>query len=344
MLKFLCNCGRVLGLAFLASVLLTGCNLMRVLPGVGPSKQEKQTQKHLADARDFRQQGMDDSALAALSLALEENPKLTEAHLNMGDIYRERGDYELAKQRYESAATIEPNNFKAHYNQGLMQQLLGQTEQAIRTYLKALSIAPQNFEANRDIASAYLQQGEPDTALPYARLATKINPESQPAWANLAATFSLLGRYEDAIDAYRTANELGDGTLADPVLLGLADAHIRLGNYPRAINTLNSLIVSRSEKQDDEGLGTAHERLGYALFKLRRFEDSLDHYEQALQFDTEDIAALNGAGAAYMTLYIEGARENQYQRDRSIECWRRSVQVNPNQPRIVDLLSRYSRL
>ena len=313
----------------LAALLLVGCGTF------GPTPKQKQVDKHLADARQLRDEGFTDASLSALSLALEVNPKLTEAHMGMGEIFRQRGDYELALNSYEAAVEIEPNNFKAHYYLGLTNQLSGNPEAAVQTYLKALSISPQNFDANRDIASAYLQLGQPDSALPYARLATKVNPESQPAWSNLAATYSLLGRYEEAIDAYRTANELGE--LADPVLLGLADAHIRLGNYPRAINTLNSLILSSPS-------ATAHERLGYALFKLRRYEDALDQYENALQFDTEDIAALNGAGACYMTLYIEGERENAFQSERAKECWRRSVQLQPDQPRIIDLLSRYSRL
>ncbi|MEM6459597.1 MAG: tetratricopeptide repeat protein [Planctomycetota bacterium] len=315
--------------SFAAVMLLTGCNVF------GPSAQERRVEKHLADARTFQEQGLDDSALATFSLALEENPRLTEAYMGMGTIFFDRGDYNLAQRNYAEAAALEPDNFKIQYRYGLSFHVDGQLDRAISTYLRALAIAPQDFPTNRDLASAYLQKGEPETALPYARLATKINPESQPAWSNLAATFSLLRRYEEAVDAYRTANELGE--LADPVLLGLADAHIRLGNFPRAINTLNSLILSSPSV-------TAHERLGYALFKMRRFEDALDQYEAALQFDTEDVAALNGAGACYMTLYIEGQRENTFHKQRAVDCWRRSVQLSPNQPRIVDLLSRYSRL
>jgi len=294
-----------------------------------------QVSRHLIDARKFRELGQDDSALAALSLAIQDNPKLTEAYMGMGDIYRKKGQLPLARERYETAATLEPQNYQAQYNHGLMLQLLGQAKDAVRAYLQALSIAPESFEGNRDIASAYLQLGDPESSLPYALRSTELNPDSQPAWSNLAATYSLMGRFENAIDAYRTANELGE--LADPVLLGLADAHIRLGNYPRAINTLNSLIVSSPS-------ATAHERLGFALFKIRRYEDALEQFEQGLQHDTEDLASLNGAGACYMTLYLEGERENAAQRDKAIECWRRSVQLGPHQTRIVDLLSRYARV
>jgi tetratricopeptide (TPR) repeat protein len=321
-------------LVLLLTISLTGC-------GVFTGNRQKEIDRNLANAREYRALGQDDQALAALSLAIDENPKLTEAYMQMGDIYHDKGEYQKAVERFQTAVVLEPNNFKARYNQGLMQQLLGDPQRAVLTYLKALAIQPESFEANREIASAYLQLGEPETALPYAELATKINPESQPAWSNLAATYSLLQDYPKAIDAYRTANELGE--LADPVLLGLADAHIRLGNYPRAINTLNSLIFSREGSEPTPGLATAHERLGYALFKMRRYEDALDHYTNALATDASDVAALNGTGASYMTLYIEGGRENEYQKHQAVEAWRRSVQVMPEQPRIVDLLVRYGR-
>ena len=307
---------------------LAGCG---VFGGGGPAKAANPP---LARALTQQERGNDDAALEALTEAIEENPRLTAAHMAMGEIYQERGDYDLARARYEVAVSLEPNNFRARYNYGLMQQLVGQTEPAIRTYLQALSIDPDDFAANRDIASAYLQIGRPELALPYAKRAADLDPESQAAWSNLAATHSLLGEYDEAIEAYRTANELG--ALADPVLLGLADAHIRLGNFPRAINTLNSLIVSSPS-------ATAYERLGFAQFKMRRYEDALGNYDRALGLDTDEVAALNGVGATYMTLFIEGGSENQDQRGRAIDAWRRSVAIDTDQPRIVDLLVRYGR-
>ena len=290
---------------------------------------------HLEAGLSARARGDDTAALNAFSLALLDNPKLTAAYMGIGSIYLDQGDYGQAQKNFAEAAEIEPDNPQVQYRYGLSLHKAGDIDAAVGRYLAALNLQPQNFLANRELASAYLQRGEPDTALPYALNATRLRPESQPAWSNLAATYSLLGRYDQAIDAYRTANELGE--LADPVLLGLADAHIRLGNFPRAINTLNSLIQSSPS-------ATAHERLGFAYFKLRRFEDALTQYESGLTLDRRDLASLNGAGACYMTLYIEANRENTDHRDRALQCWRTSVRMQPDQPRIVDLLSRYGRL
>ena len=84
--------------------------------------------------------------------------------------------------------------------------------------------------------------------------------------------------------------------------------------------------------------------MAYAHFKLLDFEQALTHYEHAVALDPNQTAGLNGVGAALMTLYIQDGRERTDQRDRAIAAWRKSIQLEPDQPRIVDLLSRYSRL
>ncbi len=298
-------------------------------------QREQRINQLLIEAEEHLEEGLTDSALAKFGLALEENPKLIEAQMGMGNIWRQRGDYTKAKLAFESATRIDPNDFDARYYLGHMQHLLGEIENAIRTYLQALAIDPDSHVANRDLAAAYLQSGRPGDALTYARKATELNPDSQESWSNLAACYSLLGDYDMAVDAYRQAAELGP--LAEPVLLGLADAHIRLGNYTRAINTLDALLRESPS-------ATAYERLGFAQFKMREFEIALRNFRRALKLNEQDTAALNGVGVSLMTLYIEGDRTNPYQRDQALDAWRQSLKVRPDQPRIVDLLYRYSKI
>ncbi len=321
-------------------VLLAGLSaavLCGPLPGCVQTQEvrEQRINRLLTEADQHLTEGLTDSALAKFGLALEENPNLIEAQKGMGNIWRSRGDYGKAKTAYEAATRINPTDFDARYYFGHMQHLLGEVREAITTYLQALAINPDSHEANRDLAAAYLQTGNANDALAYAQRATELNPDSQESWSNLAACYSLLGKYDYAVDAYRQAAELGP--LSEPVLLGLADAHIRLGNYTRAINTLEALLRSSPS-------ATAYERLGFAQFKLRDFEKSLRNFRRALKLNEEDTAALNGVGVCLMTLYIEGERTNTYQRDQALDAWRTSLRLRPEQPRIIDLLSRYSKL
>ncbi len=318
----------------------TNCLLIIVLmqPGCGSiqtAAKQRAGQVQLQQAQEYKDQGLDEQALEAFSAALQDNPNLVEAHMGMGEIFREQGDYRLANRSYRHAARLAPHSFDAQYYYGLMQHLLGKIDRAIRIYLRALSIKPDSFDANLNLGSAYLQTGSAVEALPFAKRATELNAHHQLAWANLAAVYSLLERYPEAVAAYRQAVELGE--LAEPILLGLANAHIQLGHYDRAINVLQSLNRRLPSS-------TAYERLGYAQFKTRRFDESLASFRAALSLDQEDVAALNGLGVCLMTMFLQSGRALPPQRDEALDAWRRSLQLKPQQPKIIDLLTRYRRL
>lgn len=298
-------------------------------------KRQTRIEEMIKQAQDYRDQGMVDSAFATFGLALMENPRIAEAHLGIGDIYKDRGDYDKASVRYELAAAIKPTSYDAHYNLGVCKQVLGDLTFAIKSYRRALKLRPDAAEANRDIASAYLQEGKSGLALAYAKRAAELDPDSFVSQANLGFVYARSDRFKEAIDAFRAASELAgaDDDVA-PVLLGLGDAHVRLGNYELALNTLRALVIKAPSS-------TAYERMGVALFKQRKYEDALTNFKKAIELDDTDTAALNGLGVVYMTLYIEGKRSNTWQRDQALEAWAKSLELNPNQNQIILLVSRY---
>lgn len=317
-------------LLLLPAMLLPGCEARR------QADAQDRIEEYMERAEAYREEGLEDSAFAMFGQALLENPRIASAHIGIGDIYKERGDYDKASVRFELAAAIEPTNYHAHYNLGVCKQVLGDVPYAIKAYKRAIDLLPDSGEANRDLASAYLQQGKAGLALSYAKRAAELEGESFGAWANLGFIYARLDRYAEALDAFRSASELADeDDDLEPVLIGLADAHIRLGNYIRATNTLNTLILNTPSS-------TAHERMGVCLFKQRKYEDALRQFKKAVELDGEDTAALNGLGVAYMTLYIEGKRDNAYQRDQAMKAWSKSLDLKPNQPAITALVARYS--
>ena len=323
-----------LPLAALACVLslapLTGC---RSTTAPGPDRGSRtQAEAHLADAERLLDGGLEDEALAALRLALEDDPLLVDAHLGEAHIYRGRGETEEALAAYQRAGSIDPDNFDAAYGGALMQHLAGRLLDAVDGYLKAIRLDPGSFDATRDLGAAYLQLGQADAALAPAERATQLGPSSQPAWSNLAVAQGMLGDWEGAVASYRRAAELG--SLDDPMLLGLANAHLQLGNAERAANVLNSM-------QRRGVTARGHERLGYAYFKLGRLDDALKEYEAAVALDPADVPSLNGRAITHLALHHERPGPNPYHRVMGVAGLRASLQRQPDQARLIDLLSRY---
>ncbi|MEM9790284.1 MAG: tetratricopeptide repeat protein [Planctomycetota bacterium] len=327
--------------AAVALVALAGCESG---PAAAPTRPGEPT-RQLSPDQDvnrgqlLRQRGDLTAALDAFNDALAENPDLVDAHLGVGDVYRDQADYPRAERAYQRAAALDPTNFDAHYYLGLTRQFLGRINEAIASYRRAIALRPDAPEAHRDLAAAYLQGRRPQDALAAAERAVQLAPDDQPSWFNLAAAQSLTGDYEQAVQSYRRAAELGP--VPDPIALGLADAHLKLGNLDRAVNTLLTLTANSPDS------ATAHERLGYAYFRQRKFDSADAAYEQAVQLNPASTSALNGLGATRMTQFLLASRDKPGDftlRDQARALWRRSLEIDPNQTVIIDLLNRYAGL
>jgi tetratricopeptide (TPR) repeat protein len=286
----------------------------------------KKANQYLADGRS-------DDALAEFERAIESNPTLTVAFMGAGDIYREKGDYSSAEQRYGKAAQIEPQNFDAQYLHGLTLQLLTRAGDAVKAYLRALTIKPDDFNANLNIATAYLQLRDPSEAVSYAERAVRIKSDSAPARTNLGAVYYALTRYEDAVIEYQQAAELAP--LTGPLLLNLADALGKSGRIAESVNTLQQLVKTSPS-------AVAFERLGAGYFKLRRYEDSKAAFSKAVEIDGNHYPAINGAAVCLLNQYFFSNEKDEAARQEAIRLMRRSLQIERQQPKIVELLGRYN--
>ncbi|MBL8762680.1 MAG: tetratricopeptide repeat protein [Phycisphaerae bacterium] len=301
--------------------------------GRNGAKQLDPAQTYLNSAERALQEGNRDAALSDLARAIEINPRLTEAHMAVADIYRLDGDFGRAEQSYKKAAEIEPRNFDAQFYHGLMLHVLDRVSEAIRAYLRALALRPDDFQANLNLSAAYFQLDENDQALPYAQTAVRLSPQSGPARMNLGSVFASLGRHREAVNEFQQATELMD--LTPDLLLALAESLGKTDRYAEMRNTLEQLIKSQPS-------AAAYERLGFAQFKLKDFASAQASFERALEFDAEYFPAMNGIGVCLLNKWIASEKSDTESRDRAVRMLRRSLQANRQQPRILELVSRYS--
>ncbi len=319
----------IAAVALAGVVALTGCSMSTAAK---TRETDIRAREYVARAEQLTEEGMLDEAITQLELAIEENATLTTAHVDLGDIYRVQGNYQAAEQSYRRATELEPRNFEAQYGHGLVLQLLDRLSDAVRAYLRALSIDPNNFNANLNLATAYLQLQESRQALPYARKAVEVDPRNGPARVNLGAIYAAVGEYESAIREYQAAAELMDFT--PPLLLNLADSLGKTGRYQEMVNTLGQLLRMAPTAQ-------AYERLGFALFRLQRFEEAQDAFARAVELDNAHFPALNGLGVCLLNRYLMSDRTDSEARREGVAALRKSLIVNRDQPRIADLVSRY---
>ena len=287
---------------------------------------------HVNVGESLMSEGRLDEALQQFILAIEENPTLTPAYMGMADVYSERGEYAAAEVGYRKATELEPSNFDAQFNHGRVLQILNRLSEAIRAYVRALSIRPNDFNANLSLATAYLQIGEPRQALFYAQHAVELDTRAPAAREILGAVYSAIGRHNDAVREYQAAAELME--LTPDLLLNLADSLGKARRYREMLNTLDQLVrLSPS--------AAAYERLGYAHFRLNELDAALEAFEEAVRLDPNHYPALNGVGVCLLNEYILSDRQDLAARKDAVRALRRSLQIKRDQPRIVELLSRY---
>lgn len=304
-------------------------------PQRGPEQAERESiQSHdlVVQAERSREAGNDEEALRLLTEAISENPTLTVAHMKMGEIYKTRGDHGKAEQAYGAAASLEPTNFDAQYNHGLMLHFLNRLSEAVSAYLRSLAVRPNDFNANLNLATAYFQLNEPSQALYYAETAARLEPTSGPARANLGAVYAAIGRHEDAVRQYEAASELMD--LSPELLLNLAESLGKIGRFTEMENTLNAVL-------EIEASAAAWERIGFARFKQRDYTGSMEAFQSAVRIDDRHYPALNGLGVCLLNRYLKSERSDEAARKEAVRLLKRSLQINPRQNQIIELVSRF---
>lgn len=241
-------------------------------------------------------------------------------------------NYAEVERKSRKAAEIEPNNFQVQYEHGLALQLLGRTTDAVHAYLRALRLRPNDFNSNLNIATAYLQLGEPAQALSYGEHAVQIDSRSGPARITLGTIYATLDRHDDAIVEYRHASELIE--LSGPLLLNWAESLGKVGRHEEMRNALEQLTQF-------EPSARAYEKLGSAHFKLRQYADAQAAFTKALDLDPNHFPALNGLGICLLNQYEFSDKSDSLAKQQGVSALRKSLQIERNQPRIVELIARF---
>jgi tetratricopeptide (TPR) repeat protein len=271
-------------------------------------------------------------ALALFREILADNPTSTSAYVGIGEVYLLQEDYAGAEPVFARAARLEPRSFDAQYGHGVALQMLERFMEAVKAYHRALTIRPESTDANLHLAMTYLQMGEPRSALVFAGKVVEIDPAHGPGRAALGSAYAALERYPEAVAQYEAAVELMEPT--PPLLISLINALGKQRRYVDARNTAEYLVRLAPSAQ-------AYERLGWASFRLGAYDESIEAYRGAVALDGDYWPACNGVGCNALNAWLLSDKRDTRALAEAKQAFRQSLRVNPDQPKVVSLLSKY---
>jgi tetratricopeptide (TPR) repeat protein len=277
-------------------------------------------------------EGRHEEAIRTFEALLDENPSLTVAYVGIGQAYEDLGQYQRAEPAYARATRLDPRDFDAQYGHGTVLRALGRLKEAARAYQQALSIRPEDLGSLSGLGATFIELDMPASAIAPIQRRIEIDPDDGDARAMLGTAFMLAGRYGDAIEAYEVALEYVGN---DPELIGnLVECYAREDRHREAANAGQVLVAVAPSPQ-------AWERLGRAYFRLGDYDASVESYQRAVELDPAFWPALNGVGVNELNRWLRSERTDLDARIAAADAFRASLRANPEQPKVVGLLTTY---
>jgi tetratricopeptide (TPR) repeat protein len=149
------------------------------------TKQERETDKHIALAEKNRARKEYNSAEWEYTSALKIDPESIRANFGIGTLYMEMGQPNKAKEVFrklcEIDAIFEEENKHIFNEFGMQLRRAKMTDEALAHYLKALEISSRDEHLYFNVARLYYDTGEFETALQWIEKSLKINPQFREA-------------------------------------------------------------------------------------------------------------------------------------------------------------------
>ncbi|MGC9259093.1 MAG: tetratricopeptide repeat protein [Phycisphaerae bacterium] len=282
--------------------------------------------------------GKIEQALRELTAAISKNPNMVLAYEARGDIYRQQGRLHNAIADYQHAVTLNPKSFHGWYELGVSFQAVHNFQSAVNAYQHSLQVEPKNANASMNLAVAYAQTGQPIFGVIYGRRALANGAASFSSLANIGAIYAEAAnadpRYgRTAIHYFKSSLELKPHQSA--IYLDMAAVYLQEKHYAMA-----SRVLRTAGKLAPSAL--VQERLGYAYYRMGKLGSAKIAYHAALQLNANYAPALNGLGVTDMALALQSETGDSALRQKAVGYWRKSLQINPEQPLIEKLIKRFS--
>lgn len=193
----------------------------------------------------------------------------------------ESGDYEAALEIFNNVVDAESRNPLAYDARGTIYTALNEYENALSDYSRAIELSPSFAQAYYNRGRLYGLLERYDEALSDLEQSIELAPGDfgYRASGNIGLIYHRQGEYEKALEAFEASMSY-DNEKADVFYLR-GETHTALEDYETAIVDYEDAI------QRFSGYDIAYQSLGYAYYKVAKYEEASQALDQALKISPD---------------------------------------------------------
>jgi len=301
--------------------------------------------------------GRYEESIRCFDRALEIDPRHAASWSKKGASLSNLGRYEESIRCCDKALEFDSRDSLALYNKGASLLNLGHEEEAIVCFDESLKLHPRYVASWAGKGSSLGRMGHYEESIVCFDKALEIDPRYAAAWIDKGNSLSKLDRYEEAIACLDDALEIDPCDVY--VWFNKAMAEDKLGHSGKTVFCYQQVLVLAQPQEHAEQIDIARKRLrelgeklpegasrehsgmapeptaesdsptnatawnnrGAKFFSLRRYEEAIHCFDQALELDPRYVGAWSNKGAG---LGAVGRH------DEAIGCYNKALEIDPS--------------
>jgi TolB-like protein/Flp pilus assembly protein TadD len=254
-----------------------------------------------------------------------------DALLRMYSSNRQAGDFRRAEKACERALRLDRRSPSVYIALGQLYINSGQFQQALDEFNLALSLGAMQAEAHLGLGDTYLSDGKFDLAEQHYQTSLSLQPRYWRALMQMAKMLAVSGRYAEAIPYYQTVTELMPDS--DLAFNNLGAVYSMQGDFESASEAWASSLALAPSAITLANMATS-------LYMLRRFDEALLLYHQAVEYAPESFELWGNLGDTYR-FATDGAEMVAPMYQRAIALGEQQLQINPSDADSTAMLAHY---
>ncbi|MDZ4835740.1 MAG: tetratricopeptide repeat protein [Candidatus Melainabacteria bacterium] len=262
--------------------------------------------------------------------ALQADSTLPQAHYALGSIYKEQNKLEEAYAKFKQATDLDPTYSDAYSQMAMLDLQQNRNSEAAANAREAITCNTANSTAHYALGESLLRQGSTDAAIKELNTALYLHRNSAPIHIALGKAYESQGNADAALKQYERASLIKpEAKEPNERMVGL---HIALG---KQYETQNNTVGALKEYRQASLIDPHHPEPYLHMAQLRENRGDLElaiaELRSGAEINRESPVLYQRIGEASLKLD---------KTDDAIKAFERALTLSPQNPALVDGLSR----